>query len=99
MDSVTLERGRSAEKRPDNRRTTAWSFWGLRVTEPALALAILALACGKDKDAGEAHAKPTVSVRTAIARSQAITETLGAIGTVTARPGRIAALPAPGPSR
>jgi RND family efflux transporter MFP subunit len=59
-------------------------------------------ACGGKADEAEAgpdSAQVVVGAKTAIATLQPFTETLGAIGMVSARPGHIATLSAPAPSR
>jgi membrane fusion protein (multidrug efflux system) len=66
----------------------------------ALALSTLvAPACGRGGEEEGDAAHPVVGAGTAVAARQPFTETLGAIGTVTARAGRIAALSAPVPAR
>jgi RND family efflux transporter MFP subunit len=60
--------------------------------------AVLLTACGGGaKDSGEGAA--AVGVGTAVAAVEAFPQTISAIGTVSARPGRFAALSAPGPTR
>lgn len=59
------------------------------------------LACGKEAaEEGEAHAaQAVVGARTVVVAAQPFTETISAIGTVTARAGHSASLAAPAPSR
>ena len=76
----------------------------LRVCATAVvgATFIAAAACGGAADqaaAGPDSAQVVVGAKTAIATLEPFTETLGAIGRVSARPGHIAALSAPAPSR
>ena len=73
---------------------------------PALALALAAglAACGRGGAAAEAEGKAdgpgvVVGARTAAATVQPFTETIGAIGTVAARPGHVATLGAPAATR
>jgi membrane fusion protein, multidrug efflux system len=73
------------------------------VGRAALALAFaLAISC-KSKDKGEGgesgEAKPAVAAQTIVVTPQPFTETLGAIGSVSPRPGHVAALSAPAPGR
>ena len=67
----------------------------------ALLLAVLVLgACGKaDGDEADAAAPAVVTARTAIAQQGAFSETVNATGEVAGRPGSVAALGAPGPTR
>lgn len=66
----------------------------------ALLLALAAVACkGSDATAEEEAAAPVVTARTAVAAVEPFTQTLSAIGTVVARPGRYAALSAPSATR
>ena len=61
-----------------------------------------ATACGGAADqaaAGPDSAQVVVGAKTAVATMQPFTETLGSIGTVSARPGHIATLSAPAPTR
>ncbi len=63
-----------------------------------LALALIGACHGGEKQADEGG--PTVTgVRTALAVLEPFPQTVNAIGTVSARPGRYAALAAPGPTR
>jgi RND family efflux transporter MFP subunit len=67
----------------------------------AAALAVLGVACagsGGDEQTG-AREGEVVGVRTALAVVQPFAEIVRAIGTVSPRPGRFAALAAPGPTR
>ena len=64
----------------------------------AAGFALLASGCGR-KDAGEGAAAATVGVRTAVAAVQDVPLTVSGIGTVAPRPGRYAALSAPGATR
>jgi len=61
------------------------------------ALSLLAGCSGGDE--AEPEATPVVAVRTAIVSEQPFTETIGAIGTVTGRPGHVASLGAPTATR
>lgn len=61
-----------------------------------------AAACGgktEEAEAGPDSAQVVVGAQTAVASSEPFTETLGAIGVVSARPGHIATLSAPAPTR
>jgi len=63
-------------------------------------LTLLALAgCSAGGEESEAEATPVVAVRTAVVSEQPFTETVGAIGAVTARPGHVASLGAPTATR
>ena len=67
-------------------------------------LALAATACGAKSDGDNGTVGPdsvqvVVGAKTAVAALGSFTETLGAIGTVAARPGHIASLSAPAPSR
>jgi RND family efflux transporter MFP subunit len=69
---------------------------------PLLIAALLLAACTKHEAdaAGEEEKTPAVvGARTALAVQQPFSETIGAIGTVVARPGHVASLSAPGPTR
>jgi membrane fusion protein, multidrug efflux system len=68
-------------------------------TAIVLTAASLASACARDGDDEQAAAPPVIAVRTATVAAQPFTETVGAIGSVTARAGHSAALGAPGPAR
>lgn len=68
-----------------------------RSTVVAAGLALLAWGCGKKDEAGAAAA--TVGVRTAVAAVQDVPLTVSGTGTVAPRPGRFAALSAPGATR
>ncbi|HUQ79887.1 MAG TPA: efflux RND transporter periplasmic adaptor subunit [Gemmatimonadaceae bacterium] len=65
----------------------------------ALAVLSLLTACKGAAEESEAEAKPEVAVRTAVVGEQPFTETVGAIGTVTGRPGHVASLGAPTATR
>ena len=71
------------------------------VTIAALsAFTVLACSAGEDRAAaGPDSAQVVVGAKTTVATLGAFTETLGSIGTVAARPGHIASLSAPSPSR
>jgi RND family efflux transporter MFP subunit len=70
----------------------------IRPGSALLALAVICACHGSQKTADEGA--PTVTgVRTAVATLEPFPETVNAIGTVSARPGRYAALAAPGPTR
>jgi len=61
---------------------------------------IVALAaCSGNTEETESEASPVVAVRTAVVTEQPFTETIGTIGTVTARPGHVASLGAPTATR
>jgi RND family efflux transporter MFP subunit len=67
---------------------------------PICALTALAAACsGGGGDESESEPTPVVAVQTAIVQVRPFTETLGAIGTVTGRPGHVASLGAPTATR
>lgn len=61
--------------------------------------ALAAGACRGGSDDAESEPKPVVAVRTAVVGEQPFTETIGAIGTVTGRPGHVASLGAPTATR
>jgi membrane fusion protein, multidrug efflux system len=61
-------------------------------------LATLASGCGGGEES-ESEPAPVVAVRTAVVTEQPFTETIGAIGTVTGRPGHVASLGAPTATR
>lgn len=66
----------------------------------ALLLALAGVACkGSDATAEEEAVLPVVAARTAVVSVEPFTQTLSAIGTVVARPGRYAALSAPSATR
>lgn len=68
----------------------------------ALAIAAASLASGckrKGADESDAEVKPVVAAQTVVVTPRPFTETLGAIGTVTPRPGRVGALSAPAAGR
>ncbi len=71
------------------------------VGRAALALAIVLASGCKSKGSGEsdAEAKPVVAAQTIVVTPQPFTETLGAIGTVSPRPGHVAAPSAPASGR
>jgi RND family efflux transporter MFP subunit len=54
---------------------------------------------GKGGGEADAEAKPVVAAQTVVVTPQPFTETLGAIGTVTPRPGHVASLSAPAAGR
>jgi RND family efflux transporter MFP subunit len=54
--------------------------------------------CTRD-ESGEEKAATSVNVRTVVVTGQAFTEKVGALGTVATRPGRMASLSAPAPTR
>jgi RND family efflux transporter MFP subunit len=58
-----------------------------------------AAACKKGETAKEEEVKGTVSAQTIVVTPQSFTESLGAMGTVAARPGHVATLMAPAPGR
>jgi RND family efflux transporter MFP subunit len=69
-----------------------------------LAVALLALSatfggCKKNAAAADEAATPVVTAKTAVVSIEPFTHTTSAIGVVVARPGRYAALSAPGPTR
>jgi RND family efflux transporter MFP subunit len=63
----------------------------------ALAAVIISSGCKREEDAAKAPAR--IPVRTAPAQMQPISETIGAIGSVSARPGFVASLTAPAQAR
>jgi membrane fusion protein (multidrug efflux system) len=66
----------------------------------ATLMTLLVLAgCSAGGEESDAEATPVVAVRTAVVSEQPFTETVGAIGTVTARPGHVASLGAPTATR
>lgn len=66
----------------------------------ALLLALAGVACkGSDATAEEEAAMPVVAAKTSVASVEPFTQTLSAIGTVVARPGRYAAMSAPSATR
>ncbi len=72
----------------------------IRLAQVALVSLLIAVACrGDGKPAAEDAAAAAVGVATAAATREPFAQTISAIGTVTARPGRYAALAAPGPTR
>ena len=60
---------------------------------------VLLAACGGADAESEAATPAVVQARTALAAAQPFTETIGAIGTVAARPGHLAVLSSPAPAR
>lgn len=67
-----------------------------------LVLLVVSLACsrqGDDPAAGEAARQAVVGVRTVVVGTQPFSETVGAIGSVAARPGHVAELSAPAATR
>jgi membrane fusion protein (multidrug efflux system) len=60
---------------------------------------VASFACAKKKADEADAARPVVGVQTVVVQPQAFTETLGAMGTVTARAGHVATLMAPSASR
>jgi multidrug efflux pump subunit AcrA (membrane-fusion protein) len=76
------------------------SFIFMRSALMVPTLTLLALAgCSAGGEESEAEATPVVAVRTAVVSEQPFTETVGAIGAVTARPGHVASLGAPTATR
>lgn len=64
------------------------------------ALALHAAACAKHAEPeGGAEAQPTVSAQVVVVRAQPFTQYLGVIGSVVPRPGHVAVLSAPAPTR
>jgi RND family efflux transporter MFP subunit len=63
-----------------------------------LLLALVTVACSRGGDE-DTTVQAVVNVRTATVTEQPFTETIGAIGIVTARPGHVASLSAPTPAR
>ena len=61
-------------------------------------VAAITLGCGGGEES-ESEPTPVVAVRTAVVQEQPFTETIGAIGTVTGRPGHVASLGAPTATR
>lgn len=64
-----------------------------------LLLALCAVACSRHAEGGDASPPAVVDAETAVARTQPFPQLVQAIGTVVPRPGRFAALAAPGPTR
>jgi membrane fusion protein, heavy metal efflux system len=62
-------------------------------------MAAVIAGCGGGGDESESEPAAVVAVRTAIVSEQPFTETIGAIGTVTGRPGHVASLGAPTATR
>ncbi len=72
----------------------------IRLAQVALVSVFVAVACrGDGKPAAADAGAAAVGVATAAATREPFAQTISAIGTVTARPGRYAALAAPGPTR
>jgi len=69
-----------------------------RIGAAGVAAAVLVCGCGGTSDEGSEVAA-TVAARTAVAAVQSMPLTVSGIGTVAARPGRVAALGAPEPTR
>ena len=63
------------------------------------ALAVLAAGCSSGGDESESEPSPVVAVQTAIVEARPFTESVGAIGNVTGRPGHVASLGAPTTTR
>lgn len=61
--------------------------------------ALVAAACSSHAEGGDAAPPAVVDAETAVARTQAFPQLVQAIGVVAPRPGRFAALAAPGPTR
>lgn len=71
-----------------------------RSTRHLVAACLFVASCtGGGDESASSEAQPVVSVQTTVATAQPFTETLGAIGTVTPRPGHVAALGALQPAR
>jgi RND family efflux transporter MFP subunit len=71
-----------------------------RTSWRVVAIGVAALvACGRGSNEDAADARGVTGVRTALATREPFPLTVNAIGTVNARPGRYAALAAPGPTR
>jgi RND family efflux transporter MFP subunit len=64
-----------------------------------LLLALVIAACSRHAEGGDASPPAVVDAETAVARTQAFPQLVQAIGVVAPRPGRFAALAAPGPTR
>ena len=71
----------------------------IELVASALATLLLVACGGGAGDDAESEAKPVVAVRTAVADVRPFTETIGAIGAVTGRPGHLASLGAPTATR
>ncbi|HMC57486.1 MAG TPA: efflux RND transporter periplasmic adaptor subunit [Gemmatimonadaceae bacterium] len=69
---------------------------GFRLT--AMVAAVLLPGCSRDSGE-DAAVQAVVNVRTAVVTKQAFTETIGALGVVSARPGHMASLTSPGAAR
>lgn len=64
-----------------------------------LLLALCAVACSRHAEGGDASPPAVVDAETAVARTQPFPQIVQAIGVLAPRPGRFAALAAPGPTR
>jgi len=64
-----------------------------------LLLALVVAACSRHAEGGDASPPAVVDAETAVARTQPFPQLVQAIGVVAPRPGRFAALAAPGPTR
>jgi RND family efflux transporter MFP subunit len=64
-----------------------------------LLIALVVAACSRHAEGGDAAPPAVVEAETAAARTQAFPQLVQAIGVVAPRPGRFAALAAPGPTR
>jgi RND family efflux transporter MFP subunit len=69
------------------------------VVRSVLMVVALAACAGGAAEESESEATPVVAVRTAVVTQQPFTETVGAIGVVTGRPGHVASLSAPTATR
>jgi RND family efflux transporter MFP subunit len=69
-----------------------------RFPTSVLCALLVVAGCGRGTD-DEKTAAPKIPVRTALAALQPVSETIGAIGSVAARPGFVANLTAPAPAR
>jgi RND family efflux transporter MFP subunit len=69
------------------------------VVRQSVAVVAALAACTAGGEHAESDATPVVAVRTAVVSEQPFTETVGAIGTVTGRPGHVASLGAPTATR
>lgn len=71
----------------------------MRRSPRLLLLALVVAACSRHAEGGDASPPAEVDAETAVARTQAFPQLVQAIGVVAPRPGRFAALAAPGPTR